>query len=121
MQKNHEEKTAKLISDIKKWLHSGNRGISDYFILDKIEELIQKYEEEVHDQDDSEITSTEHAEHAEQEEQTSDTDIICTNCEHTASFAGNYTECILLHRFVDSWWWSASAPDDCPLKNAHDS
>lgn len=40
----------------------------------------------------------------------------CTNCEHLADFAGNYCECVLLHRFVDWYYWKALAPNDCPLK-----
>ena len=40
----------------------------------------------------------------------------CTDCKNVADFAGNYTECILLHRFIDWWWWRSKAPDDCPLK-----
>ena len=43
-------------------------------------------------------------------------DISCTNCSHLADFAGNYTECVLLHRFVDWYYWKSLAPDDCPKK-----
>lgn len=39
----------------------------------------------------------------------------CTNCKNIADFGGNYTECVLLHRFVDWYYWKNLAPDDCPL------
>lgn len=32
------------IKEIRKWINSGNRGSADYFIVDKIEEIINKYE-----------------------------------------------------------------------------
>lgn len=35
---------AEIIKDIRKWINSGNRGNADYFIVDKIEEIINKYE-----------------------------------------------------------------------------
>ena len=35
----------KMIKEIRKWINSGNRGSADYFIVDKIEEIINKYEE----------------------------------------------------------------------------
>jgi len=41
----------------------------------------------------------------------------CTSCEHIADFAGNYTECVLLHRFVDWYYWKNLSPDDCPKLN----
>ena len=41
----------------------------------------------------------------------------CSVCKNTANFAGNYVECVLLHRFVDWWWWRSTCPDDCPLLN----
>ena len=44
----------------------------------------------------------------------------CTYCEHTASFAGNYTECVLLHAFVDWYYWHSEAPDECPLERRTD-
>ena len=34
----------KIIKEIRKWINSGNRGSADYFIVDKIEEIINKYE-----------------------------------------------------------------------------
>lgn len=34
----------KMIEEIRKWINSGNRGSVDYFIVDKIEEIINKYE-----------------------------------------------------------------------------
>ena len=34
----------KMIKEIRKWINSGNRGNADYFIVDKIEEIINKYE-----------------------------------------------------------------------------
>ena len=34
-----------MIREIRKWINSGNRGNADYFIVDKIEEIINKYEE----------------------------------------------------------------------------
>lgn len=33
-----------MIKEIRKWINSGNRGNADYFIVDKIEEIINKYE-----------------------------------------------------------------------------
>lgn len=35
----------KMIKEIRRWINSGNRGSADYFIVDKIEEIINKYEE----------------------------------------------------------------------------
>ena len=34
----------KMIKEIRKWINSENRGSADYFIVDKIEEIINKYE-----------------------------------------------------------------------------
>lgn len=34
----------KMIKEIREWINSGNRGSADYFIVDKIEEIINKYE-----------------------------------------------------------------------------
>lgn len=34
----------RIIKEIRKWINSGNRGSADYFIVDKIEEIINKYE-----------------------------------------------------------------------------
>lgn len=34
----------KMIKEIRKWTNSANRGNADYFIVDKIEEIINKYE-----------------------------------------------------------------------------
>lgn len=33
-----------MIKEIREWINSGNRGNADYFIVDKIEEIINKYE-----------------------------------------------------------------------------
>ena len=33
-----------MIEEIRKWINSKNRGNADYFIVDKIEETINKYE-----------------------------------------------------------------------------
>lgn len=33
-----------MIEEIRKWINSGNRGNADYFIVDKIEEIIDEYE-----------------------------------------------------------------------------
>ena len=33
-----------MIREIRKWINSGNRGNADYFIVEKIEEIINKYE-----------------------------------------------------------------------------
>ena len=33
-----------MIKEIRKWINSKNRGNTDYFIVDKIEEIINKYE-----------------------------------------------------------------------------
>ena len=33
-----------MIKEIRKWINSSNRGNADYFIVDKIEEIINKYE-----------------------------------------------------------------------------
>ena len=35
---------SEMIREIRKWINSSNRGNADYFIVDKIEELINKYE-----------------------------------------------------------------------------
>lgn len=39
-----ESEQTKMIKEIRKWINSGNRGNADYFIVDKIEEIINKYE-----------------------------------------------------------------------------
>lgn len=39
-----QSELAKMIKEIRKWIDSGNRGNADYFIVDKIEEIIDKYE-----------------------------------------------------------------------------
>lgn len=39
-----QSEQAKMIKEIRKWINSGNRGSADYFIVDKIEEIINKYE-----------------------------------------------------------------------------
>ena len=45
---------------------------------------------------------------------------LCTKCEHTADFSGNYVECVLLHRFVDWYYWKCLSPEDCPLRRKGD-
>jgi hypothetical protein len=30
---------------------------------------------------------------------------------------GNYVECVLLHRFIDWWYWNNKEVEDCPLNN----
>ena len=35
----------KMIKEIREWINSGNRGSADYFIVDKIEEILNKYEQ----------------------------------------------------------------------------
>ena len=39
-----EPEQAEMIKEIREWINSGNRGSADYFIVDKIEEIINKYE-----------------------------------------------------------------------------
>lgn len=39
-----QSEQSEMIKDIRKWINSGNRGNADYFIVDKIEEIINKYE-----------------------------------------------------------------------------
>lgn len=39
-----QPKQNEMIKEIRKWINSGNRGSADYFIVDKIEEIINKYE-----------------------------------------------------------------------------
>lgn len=33
-----------MIKEIRKWINSGNRGNANYFVVDKIEEIIDEYE-----------------------------------------------------------------------------
>ena len=40
-----QSEQTKMIKEIRKWINSKNRGSADYFIVDKIEEIINKYEE----------------------------------------------------------------------------
>ena len=40
-----QSEQTKMIKEIRRWINSGNRGSADYFIVDKIEEIINKYEE----------------------------------------------------------------------------
>ena len=47
-------------------------------------------------------------------------ELCCTNCKKTADFGGNYVECVLLHRFVDWYYWKSFRPDDCPLSEVSD-
>ena len=35
---------SEMIKEIRRWINSGNRGNADYFIVDKIEEIINSYE-----------------------------------------------------------------------------
>ena len=39
-----QSEQTKMIKEIRKWINSGNRGSADYFIVDKIEEIINKYD-----------------------------------------------------------------------------
>lgn len=39
-----EPEQTKMIKEIREWINSGNRGSADYFIVDKIEEIINKYD-----------------------------------------------------------------------------
>ena len=39
-----QSEQSEMIKDIRKWINSGNRGNADYLIVDKIEEIINKYE-----------------------------------------------------------------------------
>lgn len=39
-----QSEQAEMIKEIRKWINSKNRGNADYFIIDKIEEIINKYE-----------------------------------------------------------------------------
>lgn len=47
-------------------------------------------------------------------------ELCCTNCKNIADFGGNYVECVLLHRFVDWYYWKSFCPDDCPLREVSD-
>lgn len=42
---------AKMIKEIREWINSGNRGSADYFIVDKIEEITNKYERRLNKQE----------------------------------------------------------------------
>ena len=39
-----QPKQNEMIKEIRKWINSGNRGSADYFIVDRIEEIINAYE-----------------------------------------------------------------------------
>lgn len=39
-----EPEQTEMIKEIRKWINSVNRGSADYFIVDKIEEIINKHE-----------------------------------------------------------------------------
>ena len=39
-----QPKQNEMIEEIRKWINSGNRGNADYFIVDRIEEIINAYE-----------------------------------------------------------------------------
>lgn len=39
-----QSEQTKMIKEIREWINSENRGSADYFIVDKIEEIIDKYE-----------------------------------------------------------------------------
>lgn len=39
-----QPKQNEMIKEIRRWINSGNRGNADYFIVDRIEEIINKYE-----------------------------------------------------------------------------
>ena len=42
----------------------------------------------------------------------------CRECKHLTGFAGNYSECVLLHAFVDYYYWNSgeTSPKECPLR-----
>lgn len=40
----------------------------------------------------------------------------CDQCKYKADFAGNYIECVLLHRFVDYEYWHNEKPEGCQFK-----
>ena len=40
----------------------------------------------------------------------------CDQCKYKADFAGNYIECVLLHRFVDYEYWHNEEPEGCQFK-----
>lgn len=39
-----QPKQNEMIKEIRRWINSGNRGNADYFIVDRIEEIINEYE-----------------------------------------------------------------------------
>jgi len=39
-----QQEQTEMIKEIRKWINSANRGNADYFIVDKIEEIINRYE-----------------------------------------------------------------------------
>ena len=39
-----QPKQNEMIKEIRRWINSGNRGNADYFIVDRIEEIINAYE-----------------------------------------------------------------------------
>ena len=39
-----QSEQTEMIKEIRKWINSANRGNADYFIVDKIEEIINRYE-----------------------------------------------------------------------------
>ena len=40
----------------------------------------------------------------------------CGQCKYQADFAGNYIECVLLHRFVDYEYWHNEEPEGCKFE-----
>ena len=41
----------------------------------------------------------------------------CENRKYMKDSFGNYVECVLLHRFIDWWYWNNKEVEDCPLNN----
>lgn len=39
-----QPKQNEMVKEIRRWINSGNRGNADYFIVDRIEEIINAYE-----------------------------------------------------------------------------
>lgn len=41
----------------------------------------------------------------------------CEKCKYMKDSFGNYIECVLLHHFIDWWYWNNKEVEDCPLNN----
>lgn len=48
---NERERFYKVINDIREWINSANRGNCDHLIIDRIEQIIHEYENEVYNGD----------------------------------------------------------------------